>query len=86
MAKSLEMTIGAVTLITALVSATAMVEARYAKSAEVIAQLDNLYSKTIKLRILELQLKPAEQFTTADKALLEYLKQELREATGDYPQ
>ena len=86
MARSLEMTIGAVTLITALVSATAMVENRYAKAAFVVEQLDTLYSKTIKLRILELQLKPADQFTTADRALLEYLKQELREATGDSSQ
>ena len=81
MARSLEMTIGAVTLITALVSATVMVENRYAKAVEVATQLESLYSKTIKLRILELQLKPADQFTTADKALLEHLKQELREAS-----
>jgi hypothetical protein len=31
------------------------------------------------LRILELQLKPEAQFTAADKALLDYMQQELRE-------
>lgn len=45
--------------------------------------MDILYAKTLKLRILELQLKAPSQFTAADKALLEHLQQELREATSN---
>jgi len=32
-------------------------------------------------RKLELQLKPQSQFTPADRALLDYMQQELKEAT-----
>lgn len=70
-------------LLTAIVGGTVTVENRYAKSAEVQAQMDILYAKTLKLRILELQLKAPSQFTAADKALLEHLQQELREATSN---
>lgn len=81
MGRSLETSIAAVTLVTALVSATVVVESRYAKALDVANQLETLYAKTLKLRILELQLKPKEHFTAADRALLEHLQQELREAT-----
>ena len=79
--RHLETAAGLVALLTTLVGGTVMIENRYAKSVEVAAQLETLYARTLKLRILELQLKPADQFTTADKALLEHLKQELQEAT-----
>lgn len=68
-------------LLTAIVGGTITVENRYAKAQEVQTQMNSLYAKTLKVRILELQLKPASEFTPADKALLEYLQQELREAT-----
>lgn len=68
-------------LLSAIIGGTITVENRYAKSAEMQVKIDSLYAKTLKLRILELQLKPSSQFTAADKALLDYLQQELREAT-----
>ncbi len=54
------------------------IESRYAKAAEVKAQLDELYAKQIKLRILEIDLK-ADQ-TPSDRALRQYLIQELGKA------
>lgn len=81
MGAQLQMVVAAVTLLTGLISGTVLIENRYAKAYEVQQQMDGLYAKTLKLRILELELKPAEQFTSADRALLEHLKQELREAT-----
>lgn len=69
-------TIGAaVAVLTAVVGTTIAVETRYAKSAEVRAQLEEYYARQIKLRILEIDLKP--QPTPADQALKQYLLQEL---------
>lgn len=81
MQKSLELTLGALALATTLISATVVVESRYAKAEELKAGIASIYAKTLKLRILELELKPADQFTSADRALLDHMKQELREAT-----
>jgi len=75
-----EITAAATALLITLVTAVVTVEARYAKSAEVQAKINDLYARQLKLRILELQLKPETQFTAADKALLDYMQQELREA------
>lgn len=84
MPRGLELAIGAFALLTTVVSGTVVIEGRYAKANDVQHNLQSLWAKTLKLRILELELKPAEQFTTADRALLEHMKQELREATGQY--
>jgi hypothetical protein len=65
-------------LVTAIVGTTVAIESRYAKAAEVKAQLDELYAKQIKLRILEIDLK-ADQ-TPSDRALRQYLIQELGKA------
>lgn len=81
MGSQLQAAVAVATLLTGLVSGSVMIENRYAKAYEVQQQLDGLYAKTLKLRILELELKPADQFSAADKALLEHLKQELREVT-----
>lgn len=71
-------TIGAaVAVLTAVVGTTIAVETRYAKSAEVRAQLEEYYAKQLKLRILEIDLKP--EPTPADRALRQYLQQELSE-------
>lgn len=69
-------------LLTAIIGGTVTVESRYAKAQEVRSQIDTLYAKTLKLRILELQLKAPSQFTAADRALLSHLQQELREVTS----
>ena len=65
-------------LVTALVGGTVTIENRYAKAAEVKQQLDDLYAKQLKLRILEIDLKASQ--LPADRALREYLIQELRKA------
>ena len=79
--RHLEITAAATALLITFVTAVVTVEARYAKSAEVQAKINDLYARQLKLRILELQLKPQNVFTPADKALLEYMQQELKEAT-----
>ena len=74
-------TAGAViAVLTAIVGTTIAVETRYAKSAEVKAQLEEYYAKQLKLRILEIDLKP--QQTPADRALRQYLQQELTKSNG----
>lgn len=67
-----------VALLTAIVGATVTIETRYAKSIEVREQLEEYYSKQIKLRILEIDLKP--QPTPSDRALRQYLLQELQKS------
>lgn len=79
-----EIIVGTVALLSTLVGGTVVVENRYAKAVDVQSEMQSLYARTLKLRILELELKPADQFTSADRALLEHLKQELREATSTY--
>lgn len=80
MEKHLSATACVITLITALIGGTIAVESRYAKAKEVQQQMDSLWAKQLKLRILELQLQPS-PLNNNDKALLDYLQQELREAT-----
>jgi Mn2+/Fe2+ NRAMP family transporter len=65
-----------VTILTVIVGTTVTIENRYAKSAEVKEQLREYYQKNLKLRILELNLKPNP--TPSDRALLQYLNQELQ--------
>jgi hypothetical protein len=81
MNRQLEIVAAAVALLITLVGGTITVENRYAKAQDVKQQLDGLYAKQLKTRILELQLKPPSQFSSADRALLDHLKQELREVT-----
>jgi Mn2+/Fe2+ NRAMP family transporter len=69
-----------IAVLTAIVGATVAVETRYAKSAEVKAQLEQYYTKQLKLRILEIDLKP--QQTPSDRALRQYLMQELGKGNG----
>ncbi len=70
----------ALAVLTAIVGTTIAVETRYAKSAEVKAQLEEYYAKQLKLRILEIDLKP--QQTPSDRALRQYLQQELTKSNG----
>lgn len=68
----------ALALVSALVGGTVAIEGRYAKAQEVREQLNDLYAKQLKLRILEIDLKASQ--SPADRALREYLMQELRKA------
>lgn len=65
-----------VTVLLAIIGSTIAVETRYAKSAEVKAQLQDYYARQLKLRILEIDLKSDP--SPADRALRQYLLQELQ--------
>ena len=67
-----------VAALSVIVGATVAIETRYAKAQEVKQQLDEYYARQIKLRILEIDLKS--QQTPADRALRQYLVQELQKA------
>jgi hypothetical protein len=69
-----------IAVLTAIVGTTIAIETRYAKSAEVKAQLEEYYAKQLKLRILEIDLKSDP--TPADRALRQYLLQELNKGNG----
>ena len=69
-------TAGAViAVLTAVIGGTVAIETRYAKAQQVNEQLDEYYAKQIKLRLLEIDLKPNP--SPSDKALKQYLLQEL---------
>ena len=67
----------AVGLLITLTGAVMGVEMRYAKTAEVQNMVDEVYLRTVRLRILELELKDRSQMPAHEKALLEHLKREL---------
>jgi hypothetical protein len=72
-------TAGAViAVLTAIVGTTIAVESRYAKAADVKEQLNELYAKQLKLKVLELDLKADP--TPADRAMRQYLLQELQKS------
>jgi hypothetical protein len=75
--KVTEITVGCIVIITAVIGTTVAVDNRYAKSAEVQQQLEDYYVRGIKLRILEIDLK--EEPSPSDKALKQYLQQEINE-------
>lgn len=79
--KHLETAAAGTALVIALVGGVVSVETRFAKSAEVKRELSDLWARSLRLRLLELQLKPA-PLSTADQALLEHLQRELNEATA----
>ena len=80
MSRQLEIAATVLALLTGVIGGTVVIETRYAKSQEVRVQLNDFYLRTLKLRILELQLKPNP--TPSDRALLQYLQQELRDTTA----
>lgn len=68
---------GIATLLTAIVGTTIAVDSRYAKSAEVKDQFCAARKQTLRDRIFELDLKP--ERSASDKALREYLQQQLND-------
>lgn len=81
MNRQLEILASVAALIATLVTATITIENRYAKAVDVESKINAVYAKQLKTRMLEIQLKPPESFTPADKAMLLHLQQELKEAT-----
>jgi hypothetical protein len=67
-----------VAALSVVIGATVAIETRYAKAQEVKQQLDEYYARQIKLRILEIDLKLNP--TPADRALRQYLVQELQKS------
>lgn len=65
-------------LLTAVVGTTVAIDSRYAKSAEVQQQFCEARKQQLRDRIFELDLKPDK--SPSDKALKEYLKQQLNDA------
>lgn len=64
--------------LTAVVGTTVAIDSRYAKSAEVQQQFCEARKQQLRDRIFELDLKPDK--SPSDKALKEYLKQQLNDA------
>ena len=75
MTKQTQIIIAILTFVSVIVGATLAFDSRYAKSEVVEQKLDENYSKMLKLRLLEINLK--EQQSPADEALKQYIKQEL---------
>lgn len=78
MQRHIEITVGLFAVASAVITGTTTIEGRYAKADEVRVQMEDFYARTLRLRVLELQLKPANEFTTADRALLDHMMLELR--------
>ena len=66
-----------VAVLTAIVGTSVTIDNRYAKSQEVQQQFCQARKQALRDRIFELDLKPAP--TASDKALREYLQQQLRD-------
>ena len=64
-------------LFVTLTGAVLGVEMRYAKTSEVRNMVDEVYLRTVRLRVFELELKDRDQMQPHEKALLEHLKREL---------
>ena len=68
---------GLLALLTTVVATTVTIDSRYAKSAEVRQQFCEARKQQLRDRIFELDLK--ERKTPNDKALREYLQQQLND-------
>ena len=68
---------GLLALLTTVVATTVTIDSRYAKSAEVKQQFCQARKQQLRDRILELDLKANK--TPNDKALREYLQQQLND-------
>ena len=64
-------------LFVTLTGAILGVEMRYAKTSEVRSMVDEVYLRTVRLRVFELELKERDRMKPHEKALLEHLKREL---------
>lgn len=75
MNKSIQLLAAVLGVLVTIVGTTVAIDNRYAKSQEVKQQLTEFYEKQLKLKILEIDLKPNP--TPSDQALKQYLLQEL---------
>ena len=77
MVKSIESLAIAIGLFVTLTGAVLGVEMRYAKTDEVRELVDEVYLRTVRLRVFELELKGKQYREAYETALLEHLKREL---------
>jgi hypothetical protein len=77
MVKSIESLAIAIGLFVTLTGAVLGVEMRYAKTDEVRELVDEVYLRTVRLRVFELELKDRQFLKAHERALLEHLKREL---------
>jgi hypothetical protein len=75
MNKVVQFLAAALGVVITVVGTSVAVDNRYAKSQEVKQQLNDFYDKQLKLKILEIDLKPNP--SPADQAMKQYLLQEL---------
>lgn len=68
---------GALALLTTVIGTTLAIDSRYAKSAEVKQQFCQARKQQLRDRIFELDLKS--ERSASDRALREYLQQQLRD-------
>lgn len=68
---------GALAMLTTVVATTVAIDSRYAKSEEVKQQFCQARKQQLRDRIFELDLKPDK--SASDRALREYLQQQLRD-------
>lgn len=68
---------GGLALLTTVVATTVAIDSRYAKSEEVKQQFCQARKQQLRDRIFELDLKPDK--SASDRALREYLQQQLRD-------
>ena len=68
---------GGLAVLTTIIGTTIAIDSRYAKSQEVKEQFCQARKQQLRDRIFELDLKP--QRSPSDKALREYLQQQLRD-------
>ncbi len=73
----MQLTTGVGAVVAAIIGTTITIDNRYAKSQEVQQQFCAARKQQLRDRIFELDLKPTP--TAADKALREYLQQQLRD-------
>lgn len=67
----------ALAIVLSLTGGVTAVEMRYAKASDVKELVNDVYYKTIRLRVFELELKDRHDLEPYEKALLEHLKREL---------
>lgn len=77
MIKNIESVAIGIGLFVTLTGAVLGVEMRYAKTEEVRSMVDEVYLRTVRLRVFELELKERSHLLPHERALLEHLKREL---------
>lgn len=79
MKRHAELLVAVIFIVSAVIGSAITIDSRYAKAGQVKAQLEDYYIRSLQLRILEIDLK--ENPTPSEKALKQYLQQEIHKIT-----